>query len=118
MLGVLSPFLWYDFPTADFVHELAKTDLMIVHGEADTIIGPQHSAYVLASYRGTGLHERIVVAKVGHNELIWSGRAALDEALERIARSTTSAAVPVTPRASAPTSQTSGSQTSSAAHPA
>ncbi len=82
-LRMFAPFLWYDFPTEQFVSELKNTNLVVVHGEADPIIPVEQGRKVFAAYKGHGEKEGIFLENVKHNDAFAASSKKLEKFLEK-----------------------------------
>lgn len=67
-LGYLAPFLWYDFPTAQYVSKIQSKCLIIAHCARDTVIPSQLSARVEQAYHGSGRVHRLIAAEGYHSQ--------------------------------------------------
>lgn len=68
--GLLSPFLFHDFPVENRVARLDDSCLIVVHGRQDTIIPFPQGEQVFSAYRGSGLKKFIQLPDAGHNDLL------------------------------------------------
>jgi pimeloyl-ACP methyl ester carboxylesterase len=70
LIGHLAPFLWYEFPTAQYVAQLRDACAIIAHGTADRIIGAHHSESILRSAHSSVRTTFLRKDAVGHNDLL------------------------------------------------
>ncbi len=68
-IGLLSPFLWYSFPTREYVSKLDDTCLLVFHGKKDSLINLHHGKEVFRSYRGRGKASFTLNDDADHNSL-------------------------------------------------
>lgn len=80
-VGLLSPFLFYSFPTAEYVSRLQDTCLIIGHGAKDTIISPANSPKIVDAYDGTSRVMTIFSDEAGHNDLFFKIKPRLEQAV-------------------------------------
>lgn len=71
LLGYLSRFLRYDFPTKTYVQSLGRTNLVLAHGAQDQTIPFHHSEELERSYKGSGKVRFIRSDIAGHNDLLF-----------------------------------------------
>jgi len=83
IVGLLTPFLMYDLPTADYVSNLQSTCLIVSRGLNDHIISPESSKLVFEAYKGTGYKELIDTANAGHNNLFYLSQESIERALSQ-----------------------------------
>jgi uncharacterized protein len=79
--GYLSYFLWFKFPSDQYLSELKETDVNIFHGEVDATIPAHHTLLLKAAYKGTGSFSVISNPIAGHNELLFLEEAKILELL-------------------------------------
>ena len=85
LFGPLSRFLWYRFPTIDYVKQLESADLLLAHGEKDRLIRPYHTKVLQEAYRGSGCVERVTTNAPGHTSTFYATRKVLGQwILERL----------------------------------
>jgi alpha-beta hydrolase superfamily lysophospholipase len=70
VMGYLTPFLWYHFPTVDNIRKLKDTCVVAAHGKRDTIIPFMHSTRLREVYRGLGGFTLLDSEEAGHNDLL------------------------------------------------
>ena len=83
LLGLLSPFLWYSFPTKEYLKSLPGTCLVLAHGRKDTVIRFSHSEELELAYRGTGPVALVVSATAGHNDILFAAYPEIGEKLDK-----------------------------------
>ena len=79
LLRFLAPFCRYTLPTIDYVKELGKTNLILTHGERDSIIRPCHSLTIQDAYQGSGKVQRLTCPRSSHNDVFFNLRRELAE---------------------------------------
>lgn len=81
VLGVLAPFVWYKFPTIDYVRKLERTDLLLAHGLRDRIVPPNHSELLEDAYSGTGRVRRVFSEEADHNSAFFALTNEMEETI-------------------------------------
>lgn len=84
LFSTLSSFVWYTFPTANYVKSLTSTHLIIIHGALDTLIKPHHSDQLEKAYTGHGKLVRIPSPNTDHNTVFNTERENIKIALESL----------------------------------
>lgn len=79
-LRILHPLLWWKFPVSEHVRKL-KNPLIIAHGESDTLIPISEGEAVHAAYPNPENARFIRLPGVGHNDLFFASRKALEAEL-------------------------------------
>ena len=88
--GYLSPFLWYRFPTIEYIRALDQTCVVTAHGRKDTTIPFHHSQELKAAYRGRGTFTLIESDEAGHNDILKYSRGSIEKAIAACGRATES----------------------------
>lgn len=70
LLGMLTPFVKYNFPIKDYLANLTSTCIVISHGKKDTIIPFTHSSKLSALYKGKIPLTFVKSEDAGHNDLV------------------------------------------------
>lgn len=70
ILGYLTPFLKYHFPTASYLEQLENTCVVAAHGKADATIPFHHTERLKERYRGDSEFIIISSEAAGHNNLL------------------------------------------------
>jgi pimeloyl-ACP methyl ester carboxylesterase len=83
VLGYLSPFLKYKFPTEEFIAGLKETCVVVAHGKKDDIIPYAHSVRLQSVYQGTGKFSLLLSEKAGHNNILQSVKGDLMKVVRR-----------------------------------
>lgn len=81
LLGLLAPFMWYQFPTKQYISELSNTCLVLTHGKNDSTIPFHHSEQLKKLYNGTGSITFVASETAGHNNLLYWTRKELGKAI-------------------------------------
>lgn len=83
-LGLLRPFLFYQFPVAENVAQLRSTALLVAHGGEDRFVPASLSDGVAARYRGDA--EKLVIHSpmADHPTVFFHAAAQLSEAFSRL----------------------------------
>lgn len=84
IVGYLSRFLWYKFPTIEFVSQLQGTQLVIVHGQNDSMIDVRHGIAVGEAAPDNEKVRRIISPEAGHNDLLLNTYKQLGETIKDI----------------------------------
>lgn len=84
LIRFLIPFCRYRLSTIEFVRDLKKTNLLLLHGGNDTIVPPQHTEVLRDAYQGTGTVERLFLESSDHNMVFYAMRRELGDALLRL----------------------------------
>jgi uncharacterized protein len=74
LFGYLTPFLWYDLPTRDYIVGLTKTCVVAAHGVGDMTIPFKHSQRLKESYRGVATFTLVTSDEAGHNDIFASAQ--------------------------------------------
>lgn len=82
--GYFYHFLWYTFPTAEYVGQLSKTCLIIAHGEKDVVIPFHHGQRVRDAYKGACGAHFIRTPDAGHNDLFYVLKDDLTESVNEL----------------------------------
>ena len=69
-LRPLLPFLWYRLPTAQYVHELEQTCIVLAHGKKDPIIEYSHSDRIAAAVKHKDQFQFISSDDAAHNDIL------------------------------------------------
>ncbi|MBN8551027.1 MAG: hypothetical protein J0M12_17070, partial [Deltaproteobacteria bacterium] len=83
VVGALSPFLRYDFPTQDFLSKINDACLIIAHGRRDSTIPFSHSEKLSSLYSGRGRMLFLPSSEAGHNDLLARVNPELAQAMLR-----------------------------------
>jgi acetyl esterase/lipase len=70
LIGYLSPFLKYSFPTETFISQLTETSVVVAHGMRDNTIPYTHSVTLKSAYRGAGTYTLLLPENAGHNDIL------------------------------------------------
>ncbi len=71
ILGYLAPFLWYSFPTEEYLKQLPGTCLVLAHGKKDTVIPFAQSERLEKAYQEKGKVFFVRSEKAGHNDVFF-----------------------------------------------
>lgn len=76
----LTPFLWYHFPTKEYVSKLQGTCTIIAHGTNDTVIPVSHGRELFSAAANP---KRLLLSNSDHNALFHEENSLLTEELNR-----------------------------------
>jgi predicted esterase len=83
LLGFLTPFMWYEFPSERNISALHSTCVVAAHGRQDTTIPFNHSEKLQQAYVGEGTFTLLESSEAGHNDLLASVHNLISEAVQR-----------------------------------
>lgn len=69
--GILSPFLWYEFPTARALQAMQGSCVVLLHGERDAVIPFSHSKRLAAQLTQQNQVRFVRSADAGHNDVFF-----------------------------------------------
>lgn len=81
LIGLLAPFVWYKFPTIDYVRGLKDTQLILACGGGDEIVHSSHAQELADAYAGTGKVKHLICESAGHNATFFALKRELAAAL-------------------------------------
>lgn len=81
-LSFLSPFLWYSFPSKDYIKKVTSTCVIATHGRADLVIPVEHTEALAALYAGTSRFTKIISHQADHDHVFWMTQERVAEALK------------------------------------
>jgi alpha-beta hydrolase superfamily lysophospholipase len=68
-MGYFAPFLWYRFPTSDYIKKLRDTCVISAHGKMDTTIPYNHSEKLQSLYVGNSSFKVVLSDNAGHYDI-------------------------------------------------
>lgn len=86
LMGLLSPFLWYRFPTLNNITTLRETCVVAAHGNNDTVIPFHHSIHLRDAYQGSRTFRLLESPEAGHNDILAYTRERISVAISECFR--------------------------------